>query len=85
MNGFVAFLDVLGFSESILKHDDLGRLDTYRDLIAEGLGRFKKLEHVMFSDNILISTRTDVWDDFDSIVRCVSSLLYSFTEEGIPL
>lgn len=83
IKGFVAFIDVLGFSELVARDKVSQMLDAYRAIIEEST-KLSKLQYVVFSDSILLSTPDESEESLWSILAGSSRLLYRFLTGGIP-
>jgi hypothetical protein len=86
LDGFVALIDVLGFRELVGREDELTEVGRYVDVVVELLAQpEKKLQFVLFSDNLLINTYdASVSSLYHLIVAC-SRLSYELAERGIAV
>jgi len=84
--GFVAFIDILGFS-NIIQRDGFPRLiQQYKDgLIDVVRKQSNDIEYVIFSDSIIFCSENDTIEDFIGIIKSCSEILYSFLRSGIPI
>jgi hypothetical protein len=82
--GFVAMLDVLGFSALVSGDDD--RLNSYVSCLQEVIGDpdASKVEYVVFSDSIVLTTGKDV-DSFQSLIQRCSHVLGLMLDKEIAL
>jgi hypothetical protein len=82
--GYVALLDVLGFSALIagdLTGEKVRRyLDCFQSATLEG-----KVDYVVFSDSIVLSAKGDSPESLIAIAATCSQLLVNLLGEGIPL
>jgi hypothetical protein len=83
-NGYVALLDVLGFSNRIL-HDGVGGVDTYIDTVVNITKDHPRLGTVLFSDTVVLFTFNDSRDSFKSIISVSSWLLHELLRAGVPV
>src|SRR5712691_11296008 len=85
--GFVALLDVLGFSALVMGGDSEGRLNRYLDVIQQALGDSigSALDYVVFSDTIVLTTRDDSETSFQVLISRCSALFGLMLENDIAL
>ena len=80
MEGYLAFLDVLGFSALVA--DGSSRIDSY----FESLKRVTEpvdIPFVVFSDSIILTTKGDGEQDLLTLAETCSRLLFDFIEKDI--
>ena len=86
--GFVALLDVLGFS-SLISGDGEGEpLRTYMRCLQEALevsGDGPSVDYVVFSDSIVLTTREDSKESVQALLLRTSHLFGVALENGIAL
>jgi hypothetical protein len=84
--GFVAMLDVLGFSERV-SHDieSRGGLDEYIDTVTRVTDQRPGLSTVLFSDTVVLFTFSDSEDAFRQIATTTSQLLYELVAREVPV
>jgi hypothetical protein len=85
--GYVAFLDVLGFSR-LIAGDSQHRIDEYLaglETTFRTTSNARALQYVVFSDSIIITTKTDEESDFVAIIRVCSRLFGALLENGIAI
>lgn len=85
LRGFVALLDVLGFSSLIMAGDAPERLTRYLGTIRETLRQGAEIEYVVFSDTIVLTTGDDSDQSFLALLKHSSALFGSLLKEGIAL
>ncbi len=86
--GFVALLDVLGFSSLISSGQGVDSLQRYLGHIEEALtdqAVRAETDYVVFSDSIVLTTRQDSEDAFKAIVLGCSRVLALLLAHEIPL
>src|SRR5437016_4652190 len=86
--GFVALLDVLGFSALVSGGDEGGRLKIYLDCIRDTFapsGSASPLEYVVFSDTIVITTHDDSESSFLQLLQKCSALFGRMLVRDIAL
>jgi hypothetical protein len=86
-NGFVALLDVLGFSALIASENSSARLETYQRLLAEAIRPTapSRVEAVAFSDSIVLTTGADSAEDFVELATRCAVLHALMLQQGIAL
>jgi hypothetical protein len=86
--GLVAFLDVLGFSSLVSGDTNNKRLQVYLQCLQRALDSNidgPKVEYVVFSDSIVLTTPNDSEDSLKAILRDCSRTLGFMLQEDIPL
>lgn len=86
--GFVALLDVLGFTSLISGENASDRLDTYQSLLSRALEEkpgSAQVEAVIFSDSIVLTTTDSTDDTFIALALRCSELMGSMLEARMPL
>jgi hypothetical protein len=81
-NGYVAFLDVLGFRELLMAEDHERRLRSY---LGSMIGVVRPLDAVVFSDSIVITTADKELVSLLSLVRSVADLMRRFLQDKIAV
>ena len=76
IDGYVAFLDVLGFSELVKNESFDSAFEMYSELISAATGSNRKLNYVTFSDSLVINTGGNSSDDLLAILQAVSEISY---------
>lgn len=84
-NGFVAMLDVLGFSEQVAMDAEVNGLDDYVDNVVRVSTQFDDLRSVLFSDTVVLYSLGDTLNHFKSMLSACSILLYSLLMKDIPI
>jgi hypothetical protein len=82
--GYVALLDVLGFS-SIVSGEGEERLRAYLDCLENALGADPPLDYVVFSDSIVLTSGNDSDVGLQSLIQGCSKALGLMLEKDIPL
>jgi hypothetical protein len=82
--GFVALLDVLGFSDRVLRGTFEG-LDAYVKTVERLTEPHQRLRTILFSDTIVLFTLDESDHAFHEIITVSSRLLYQLLREGIPV
>jgi hypothetical protein len=83
-SGFVALLDVLGFSERVLR-DALGSLDAYIETVLRITAPNRGLGTILFSDTVVVYSFDDSDDSFHAIIGVYSNLLHDLTLAGVAV
>src|SRR4051812_776788 len=88
-SGFVAMLDILGFSDQVLgNHLDSDALSDYINAVRDGMGR-GPLDLILFSDTVLIHTTGDnpstAKEDFQLILEACSRIFSKLLRISIPV
>ena len=85
--GYVALIDILGFSEGILRHNLQTFFHEYNKSVHDVLStpEAQNLEYIVFSDTIVIYTHYSNKKSFLSLVRACSLLFVSLLKIGLPL
>jgi hypothetical protein len=81
-NGYVAFLDVLGFHELLMAENHERRL---RDYLSSMRGVVRTLDAVVFSDTIVITARDKELLSLLSLVRGCADLMRRFLQDKIAV
>ena len=85
-SGYIAVLDVLGFSERIARESDPGRgLDAYIDTVANTVAPHEGLGRILFSDTVVLFSFGDDSESFRQLSLVASRLLYSLIESEVPV
>lgn len=82
--GYVALVDVLGFRELVGRDDHLQYMDTVAELIDEPQDS-QLLQYVLFSDTVIVNTKTDDEEALWLLLRACSGLFAALLEQQIPL
>lgn len=87
MNGFVAFLDIVGFSKLIEFDNFANKFNKYLEIIERELeGIEEDVSYITSSDSLILNTKTDSKDQLFLIADAVSKLSYSLLYEmALPL
>lgn len=83
--GFVALLDILGFSERVSRDAELGGLDQYISTVIDETKAYPDLRVILFSDTVLIYTLDDSPQAGRSIIEAISRIEHSLLEKEVPL
>jgi len=84
-NGFVAMLDILGFSDQITRDSEVPGLDKYIDTVVTITTAFDQLKVILFSDTVALYSVDETEMNLEEIVRACSRLMYSLLMKDIPL
>ena len=88
INGFVALLDVLGFSNLVTGPSSSHHLQQYLDAIQEAIDEksgITGINFILFSDSIVISTKDDSDISLRTLLRTCSRALGLLLEQNIAL
>jgi hypothetical protein len=84
--GYVAVIDVLGFSELSLEKDRIIDFITrFYNLLVEVNNKYKKLQFILASDTIFIATEDDYEESFRDITYACSYLLFKYIRWEFPI
>jgi len=84
--GYIALLDILGFSDLIARDTQSEELQRYFDAIEVASAKgTAEVEYVLFSDTIVMSTPSDTEDALLSLVRACSQAMHYLLKEGLPV
>src|SRR6516164_4868445 len=85
--GYVAFLDVLGFRALVGGIHADQRLNDYLETVDRAVKASGEhvLQYVIFSDSIVVNSKEDDEEAFESIVGARSALFAQFLQEEIAL
>jgi hypothetical protein len=83
--GYVAMLDVLGFSERVMRDPEVDGLDAYIDTVAARIDGHSGLGTILFSDTVVLYTFDDRPDDLKHVLRVTSCLMYSLLMANVPV
>ena len=84
--GYVALIDILGFSRGVEKDTVKSFFSEYNQSIERimSLQEFSSLKYLVFSDTILLYTQDDKKSSFEMIVSACSILFVSLLKIGLP-
>ena len=81
IDGYVAFLDILGFSE-LVKHSSFDdEFDQYSEVISTAACSNGDLDYATFSDSLVISTGGKTSKDLREILQAVAEITYQLLVE----
>lgn len=72
IDGYVAFLDILGFSELVRRKSFADDFDRYSEIISGAARSNDNLNYVTFSDSVVINTSGKSLDDLVRILQAVA-------------
>lgn len=86
-HGYVAFIDLLGFSELVKRIDFGESFDQYTEIIETNLeSKDINLQYIIFSDSIIINTGDIVVEQLNFLIQSISQLSYQLLiEMNLPL
>lgn len=89
-DGYLAFLDVLGFRKNIISHESSKYINEYLSILNRTVSRklerkANTLDYLVFSDSIIITSKGTDFIHFYSMLNICSKLLYSLTFNHIPI
>ena len=87
MLGFVAFLDLLGFSELIQREDFSDKFERYVDIIEKTLDTDTTgFQYIIFSDSLIINTKNNDKEQLLKLSTSISHISYRLlTELDLPI
>ena len=86
IDGYVAFLDILGFTELVTRSSFDNDFARYSDIISAAAQLNGNLNYVTFSDNVVINTGGKSPDDLRGILQTVAEIAYRLlVEMDVPV
>jgi len=87
MKGYVAYLDIIGFSELVRKLEFLESFEQYSKIIENSINNASiKMKYILFSDNLVINTEKDDLEDLELLCKVLSEINFRLlTEMGLPI
>jgi hypothetical protein len=83
--GYVALLDILGFSERVARDSELGGLDRYIDTVLAVSTPYQGLRVILFSDTVVLYSLDDSDAAYADITEAVSRLSFALLMQEVPL
>lgn len=83
--GYIALLDVLGFSELIARESRKKELEHYFRAIDQATNKIERLQYVLFSDTIVISAPSGSCEDLLAILKACSYAMHYLLKEGLAI
>jgi hypothetical protein len=88
--GYVALIDILGFSHGIMSVHLERYIETYIESVSTALGEKrdaddKELEYIVFSDTIVLNTLDDTVESLYALSKACSRIFYSLITNALPL
>lgn len=83
--GFVALLDVLGFSHLVQQDPEAHGLASYTDTVVHITSPYRGMKTILFSDTVVLFTFDDSSAAFQNITTAVSRLLFALLKADIPI
>ncbi len=83
--GFVALVDILGFSDRVARDAELGGLDRYIDTVLSVINAYGQLRVILFSDTVVIYSLGDSEDDYAAVTKALSRLSHQLLMQEVPL
>jgi hypothetical protein len=84
-NGFVAMLDILGFSDQVAMDSEIHGLDMYVETVLSVALQSERLKVILFSDTVVFYTLDDTNESFDLVLKACSQSLYALLKQDIPM
>jgi hypothetical protein len=81
IDGFVAFLDILGFSELVRRSSFDQEFEQYSNIICNTSKSNGNLNYVIFSDSVVINTEGKTIKNLLSLVQMVAEVMHRFLVE----
>lgn len=87
VKGYVAYIDLLGFSELVKQEDFMASFDKYTAIIETELkSDITEFQYIIFSDSLIVNTESDAPEVFLSLIESLSHLNYRLLlEMNLPL
>jgi len=80
--GFVAYFDILGFSELIKEDDFSEKIQHYNDILNEAVIKDnRELDYIFFSDSVIINSHMATESDLLNIINAISEIMYRLMME----
>jgi len=83
--GYVAVLDILGFSERVARDSELGGLDRYIDTVLAVATPYHGLRVILFSDTVVLYSVDDSEGSYLDITEATSRLSFALLMQEVPL
>ena len=83
--GYVALLDILGFSDAVLDGASEDFLQDYQAILSNAVGNSVGAEYVVFSDSIILTQPGVGFADLLALSRACSLLMLELLKRGIPV
>jgi hypothetical protein len=85
--GFVGLFDVLGFESLIRRESHFDQLERYESCVTRLSAEIddKRVQYVLFSDSIVLTTPGDDTESLRAICRASSQLFYLLLSNGFPV
>lgn len=81
IDGYIAFLDILGFSELVRRQSFDAEFEQYSEIIGNAIQAHDGLNYVTFSDSIVINTGGKRADDLFGLLQAVAGIQYRLLVE----
>ncbi len=87
INGYVAYLDILGFSELVQRESFSKEFDQYSEILSNAVRTNNRgLQYVTFSDSVVINTREDGEEHLQHLIQAISEITFNFLIQlGVPI
>ena len=83
--GYVALLDILGFSDALLNGASEAFLQDYQGVLSDAVASSIGAEYVVFSDSIILTQPGTGFADLLALSRASSLLTFELIKRGIPV
>ena len=79
ISGYVAFLDILGFSELVQRDSFSREFEQYSEILKNALRKDKRdLQYVTFSDSVVINTIEANDEQLQQLIEAISEIIFKF-------
>ena len=85
MEGYLAFIDILGFKDYLLERNSSQMFDEYERILEEATNHDENIKYLLFSDTIILTLESRSEENKNSIFRACSVLLYELVSNNIPV
>lgn len=87
ITGYIAFLDILGFSQLVMKDSFSMDFERYSNILNEAVRADNRdLQYVTFSDSIIINTKYEGEEHLQHLVQAIAEITFHLlTELGLPI
>jgi hypothetical protein len=83
--GYVALMDVLGFSDALLNQGSEKFLQDYQAVLSDAVAGSAGAEYVVFSDSIILTQPGTGFGDLLAISRACALLMFALLKRNIPV
>ena len=85
MKGYLAYIDIIGFTNLILSGNSTEFLNKFEGFLKVSTIHDPHLEYLLVSDSIIVTRKTESLKSRDSIFKACSNLFFLLTTNNIPI